>query len=198
MKKIFILLIIVLLGFSSCGGGQAGAPTQEAPVPDEADYAVVLTIPAVFFEEGENVFSFGGEGLSPGDDLKDYIADNDFIGAEWNSDGSLTIAMSIPRFETFKKDMIENTYRALNDIVEDDAFPFVLGFEATEEFKTVTMLVDRTGYGLSGANAAFLPVLVGLTVGMYRGFVGEDEYYTVIIADIATGERIEWIDFPID
>jgi len=193
-KTIAALIAFVLLALTACGGGQAEAPLPE---PDDDEYAVILTIPAVFFEEGENAFSFGGEGLRPGDDLEDYIKDNDFLEAAWNEDGSLTIAMSLARYDSFKADMVANTTRALSDIVGSDDFPFVLSFEATEEFKTVTMLVDRTGYKLGGTSAAFLPILVGTTVGMYRGFTGSDEFYTVVIADFATGERIEWIDFPL-
>jgi len=106
--------------------------------------------------------------------------------------------MSLQRFESFRNTMIENTNKALNDLVEDDDYPFVLGFEATPEFKNVTILVDRVGYGIGGIRAAYLPILIGMTVGMYRGFVGEDEFYTVVIADAKTGEKIEWIDFPIE
>jgi len=193
-KAIAILIAFAFLALTACGDGQAEAPLPE---PDDDEYAVVLTIPAVFFEEGETPFKFGSEGLSPGDDLEDYVKDNDFLEAAWNEDDSLTIAMSLARYDSFKADMVANTTRALSDIVESGDFPFVKSFEAAAEFKTVTMLVDRAGYKLGGASAAFLPILVGTTVGMYRGFVGDDEFYTVVIADFATGERIEWIDFPL-
>jgi len=193
-KAIIVLIAFAFLALTACGGGQAEAPLPE---PDDDEYAVVLTIPAVFFEEGETPFKFGSEGLKPGDDLEGYIKDNDFLEAAWNGDGSLTIAMSLDRYDLFKADMVENTTRALSDIVESGDFPYVLSFEATEEFNTVTMFVDRTGYKLGGASAEFLPILVGTTVGMYRGFTGGDEFYTVVIADFATGDRIEWIDFPL-
>ena len=196
-----MFLVCGVLAFTACGGGQAAPQGQGAEA--EAPNVVELTVPAVFFD-GDDGFDMGGGGLSPGggglkagDDLADYIRENDFIDAKWNGDGSLTIAMSLQRFETFKKDMVDNTTRALSDIVEDEAYPFVLGFEAAPEFKTVTMLVDRTGFELSGAGAGFLPILVGITVGMYRGFVGEDEFYTVVIADAKTGDTIEWLDFPV-
>jgi len=189
MKKILLLLpIICLFAFTSCGGGQPGS-AQAGSGAAEPLRAVELTIPAVFFEEDE--------GLTPGDDLTEYIRENDFNDAAWNADGSMTISMSLERFESFKESMIESTNMALSGIVKSAEYPFVLGYEATAEFKITTILVDRAGHSMGGMNAAFLPVFVGITVGMYRGFVGEDEYYSVIIADAETGKRIEGIDFPI-
>ena len=187
MKNTFLLLlVIVIFALSACGGGQAAAPA-----PEEPPLVVDLTVPAAYFESKD-------DGLQPGDDLADYIVENDFLDAHWNSDGSLTITMTLLRFESFKENMIKNTEQALVDLVDDDTFPFVLGFEATTEFKIVTILVDRAGFESGGAKSAFLPVLVGVTVGMYRGFVGEDEYYSVIIADAVTGEKIEGMNFPIE
>jgi len=195
MKKLLSVTIIILLSLTGCGGqpsASAGAAPEELPL------AVDLTIPAVFFEgsAGESIMSV--RGLKAGDDLEEYIEGNGFLDAHWNDDGSLTVTMSIPRFESFKKDMVDNTNRALNDLVEDDEYPFVLGFEATEEFQTTTIIVDRAAFENGGTPAAFLPIYVGVTIGMYRGFVGEDEFYSVMIVDSVTGDRIGGIDFPIE
>jgi len=199
-KKLLALMVALVLisALAACGGSKSDTSVPEGPATEEIPLAIELTIPAAFFEESGGDFIISGDGLKAGDDLSDYIRENEFIDAHWNDDGSLTVAMSLLRFESFKNDMIDNTSRALSDLVEDDEYPFVVGFEATEEFKIVTMLVDRTGYENGGMPAAFLPILVGVTVGMYRGFVGEDEYYSVIIADAETGEKIERIEFPLE
>ena len=194
MKKLLSVTIIILLALTACGCGA----TPKAPAPEELPLAVDLTIPAVFFEgsAGESVMSV--RGLKAGDELEEYIEGNGFLGAHWNDDGSLTVSMSLPRFESFKQDMVDNTNRALNDLIEDDEYPFVFGFEATEEFKTTTMIVDGEAFESGGTPAAFLPVYVGVIIGMYRGFVGEDEFHSVIIVDSVTGDKIVGIDFPIE
>jgi len=198
MKKMIVIVIVGLLfSLAGCGGGQGAASPAEGPsgpaAVDPDDYAVDLTIPAAFFEGDD-----GEDGLRPGDDLEDYIRENGFLDAHWDIGGSLTVTMTVQRFHVFKQTMIENTNLALSDLVEDEALPFVVGYEAAEEFKTVTILVDREGFEGGGMKADFLPMYVGVTVGMYRGFVGEDGFYSVIIADAATGVVIERLDFPLE
>ena len=121
MKKLLIIMVAVIVSFTACAsangsgdkseekdsmGVEAEASTAEIPQSAsigsvaESAYTIDLTLPAVIFG-----MATGEENLSPGIDLTDYLRRNNFTGARWNADHSLTVTMTKERYTQYKADM---------------------------------------------------------------------------------------------
>jgi predicted small lipoprotein YifL len=215
MKNYLILLLVVVLalGLVACGNKtEAEAPSanesateptsEETQTPDDPSGAVgaeespndvEITLPAVIFKN-ENELVKGG--LYFGDDLQDYIQENDFIDAKWNENGSLTITMTDERLEGYKAAKAQIVEDTIKIFIDGSYYPYVKSYESTPDFKTVTIYADKKEYKSNAISSAFIPINTGLAVGIYRQYVGEDDVYSIIISDADTGEQFAGRDYP--
>ena len=213
MKKLLIIFMVaVIVSFTACANaandgekkndiGVEAEATAENPQSAsigsvaEGSGTVDLTLPAVIFG-----MATGEENLSPGIDLTDYLRRNNFTGARWNADHSLTVTMTKERYTQYKADMSGAVEETLDGLL---TYPYVDMIEKAPDYKTVTIMVDCAIFEEDGIDSAddlmsyYQIPMVGSYINVYRMFVGLDNEYSITIEDSVSGRRLGRIVYPL-
>ena len=176
MKKFLCLLLSISMVVSlvACGtpsdSNAADPDTQTSDKGgsivevDENLLTVDLVIPATFFDEDMTTF-----------DLDAYAKENGFNSAKLNEDGSVSINMSKSRHKEMMSELRTSISESLNEMVGAEDSPYITAIEHSESFDSVDIIVDKAGYDDAGFTAAFLPLVVYISAGMYQVFDGTEE-----------------------
>lgn len=198
-KKVLLFLILVLvmnLTLVACGNKEeADKPNQEdesiESIDDEESEGITvdkslltvdITLPATLVGD---LSDFNEE---------EYIAENEGIKAvKINEDGSITLTMTKKKHGEIINEMKDEVEASLSELIESEDTPYIKGIKHTEDFREVKIIVDRDAY-----EDAFdlTPFTVGITVGMYQAYSGDEFYTKIIIEDVGTGEEIGSVIYP--
>lgn len=197
MKYIAVVLMASLIVLSGCApaasssepisSSLAQSEVQKSIEVDKNLLTVDITLPASMFED------FGGlDDL----DLEKYKAENGFINAVKNNDGSLTVTMTKSQHKEVMSEMAESVKNKFSELVADKDTPYLKSIAHTDDFKKITVRVERAGY----ENAFFdiTPFVIGFSVNMYQVFAGEEFKVEIVVCDDANGDEIETIIYPDD
>lgn len=198
-KKVLLFLILVLvmnLTLVACGNKEeADKPNQEdesiESIDDEESEGITvdkslltvdITLPATLVGD---LSDFNEE---------EYIAENEGIKAvKINKDGSITLTMTKKKHGEIINEMKDEVEASLSELIESEDTPYIKGIKYTKDFRKVKIIVDRDAY-----EDAFdlTPFTVGITVGMYQAYSGDEFYTKIIIEDVDTGEEIGSVIYP--
>ena len=201
MKKqiVFLLIMVLVMNLTLVGCGSKKEEVEEADkdetvletdeeestegiTVDKSLLSVDITLPSALIDD---VSDFNEE---------EYIAENEGIkAAKINEDGSVTLTMTKKKHEEIVSEMKEEVITSLSELTESEDTPYIKEVEYSKNFKEVKLSVDREAY-----EDAFdlTPLLVGILVGTYQVYAGEEFYTEVIIEDVATGVEINSIVYP--
>ena len=201
MRKeiVFLLILVLVMNLTLVGCGSKKEEVEEADkdetvletdeeesaegiTVDKSLLSVDITLPSTLIED---VSDFNEE---------EYIAENEGIkAAKINEDGSLTLTMTKKRHEENVSEMKEEVITSLSELTESEDTPYIKEVEYNKDFKQVMLSVDREAY-----EDAFdlTPLFVGILVGTYQAYAGEEFYTEVIIKDVDTGIEINSIVYP--
>ncbi len=201
MRKeiVFLLILVLVMNLTLVGCGSKKEEVEEADkdetvletdeeesaegiTVDKSLLSVDITLPSALIED---VSDFNEE---------EYIAENEGIkAAKINEDGSLTLTMTKKRHEEIVSEMKEEVITSLSELTESEDTPYIKEVEYNKDFKQVMLSVDREAY-----EDAFdlTPLFVGILVGTYQAYAGEEFYTEVIIKDVDTGIEINSIVYP--
>lgn len=201
MRKeiVFLLILVLVMNLTLVGCGSKKEEVEEADkdetvletdeeesaegiTVDKSLLSVDITLPSTLIED---VSDFNEE---------EYIAENEGIkAAKINEDGSLTLTMTKKRHEEIVSEMKEEVITSLSELTESEDTPYIKEVEYNKDFKEVMLSVDREAY-----EDAFdlTPLFVGILVGTYQAYAGEEFYTEVIIKDVDTGIEINSIVYP--
>lgn len=201
MRKeiVFLLILVLVMNLTLVGCGSKKEEVEEADkdetvletdeeesaegiTVDKSLLSVDITLPSTLIED---VSDFNEE---------EYIAENEGIkAAKINEDGSLTLTMTKKRHEEIVSEMKEEVITSLSELTESEDTPYIKEVEYNKDFKQVMLSVDREAY-----EDAFdlTPLFVGILVGTYQAYAGEEFYTEVIIKDVDTGIEINSIVYP--
>lgn len=198
-KKVLLFLILVLvmnLTLVACGNKEeADKPNQEdesiESIDDEESEGITvdkslltvdITLPATLVGD---LSDFNEE---------EYIAENEGVKAvKINEDGSITLTMTKKKHEEIVNEMKDEVEASLSELIESEDTPYIKGIKHNKDFREVKIIVDRDAY-----EDAFdlTPFAVGITVGMYQAYSGDEFYTKIIIEDVDTGEEIGSVIYP--
>lgn len=201
MRKeiVFLLILVLVMNLTLVGCGSKKEEVEKADkdetvlesdeeesaegiTVDKSLLSVDITLPSTLIED---VSDFNEE---------EYIAENEGIkAAKINEDGSLTLTMTKKKHEEIVSEMKEEVIASLSGLIESEDTPYIKEVEYNKDFKQVMLSVDREAY-----EDAFdlTPLFVGILVGTYQAYVGEEFYTEVIIKDVDTGVEINSIVYP--
>lgn len=201
MKKqiVFLLIMVLVMNLTLVGCGSKKEEVEEAGkdetvletdeeestegiTVDKSLLSVDITLPSALIDD---VSDFNEE---------EYIAENEGIkAAKINEDGSVTLTMTKKKHGEIVSEMKEEVTTSLSELTESEDTPYIKEVEYSKDFKEVKLSVDREAY-----EEAFdlTPLLVGILVGTYQVYAGEEFYTEVIIEDVATGVEINSIVYP--
>lgn len=201
MKKqiVFLLIMVLVMNLTLVGCGSKKEEVEEAGkdetvletdeeestegiTVDKSLLSVDITLPSALIDD---VSDFNEE---------EYIAENEGIkAAKINEDGSVTLTMTKKKHGEIVSEMKEEVTTSLSELTESEDTPYIKEVEYSKNFKEVKLSVDREAY-----EDAFdlTPLFVGILVGTYQVYAGEEFYTEVIIEDVATGVEINSIVYP--
>ena len=174
MKRLIamILSLSMILSLAACGGGK--------------NDQVEITLPASFFED-EDMSDF---------DAAAYAAENGFIDAKLNEDGSISIKMSKDKHEEMVADMAKTLETNFSDMIGSDEMPFIKDIRHSDSFDSVSLVVDKDTYDTYGFVAMFIPLTIYVQTSMYQILAGEETRCEISFVDAATNETIESVTYP--
>lgn len=201
MKKqiVFLLIMVLVMNLTLVGCGSKKEEVEEAGkdetvletdeeestegiTVDKSLLSVDITLPSALIDD---VSDFNEE---------EYIAENEGIkAAKINEDGSVTLTMTKKKHEEIVSEMKEEVTTSLSELTESEDTPYIKEVEYSKNFKEVKLSVDREAYE---DTFDLTPLLVGILVGTYQVYAGEEFYTEVIIEDVATGVEINSIVYP--
>ena len=173
MKKFTILaaLIILVLSMSSCGTSNSGKGSDSSSASSQATVDIVL--PASAFED-ETDF-----------DAESYAAEQGFTKAVKNADGSVTVTMTVTMHEDLLKSITDTIEDSFAKYIGAKDTPYVKSIKHTDDFKVVTISVDRIKYQAAPIDTT--PFTVGLTSMMYQTYAGTVQHVEINVCDADTG-----------
>jgi len=126
----------------------------------------------------------------------EYLAKNEGMkSAKLNDDGSITVTMTKKKHKEVMDEMKVSIDESFGDLIEAIETPYIKGIDYTDNYKEVTISVDKVAY----ENAFDMTsLIVGLSTSMYQTFLGEEIGTIIIFKDIATGEQIESVTYPVN
>ena len=207
MKQLLPVVLSLALLLSACGYPSAqnkspvstpeppeslssSEPARESSGSIEVDKGLLtfdITFPAFVVEE-----IFGSDEI----DLEAYKSENGISAAEQNPDGSITVTMTKKQHTELLGEIKSNAEESFSELIESDSTPYVKSIQHTDNFKTITVQVDRAGY--EEALFDLTPFIVGISGSMYQVFVGDEPHVEVVVYDAATGDVIQTSIFPDD
>lgn len=202
-KKIFavILAALICMSMSACGkstpkdntssdtASVSSSSSSESSEKIEVDsnlLSVEVTFPASYFENVENF------------NADTFASENGYEKATQNEDGSVTVTMTKAKHQELldsTKETIETTFQ---EIIQSADYPFVSDISHSDNFDTVTIKVDKTGYEQNQLVAAFLPLTVAVQPALYQVLDGKEAHVTVEILDDNSGDTLTSVTYPDD
>ena len=203
-RSLIVLLLVVAMLTCACGTTPSategsGAATHETTATnstpategssagietDEKLFTVEITLPASMFE-GEDMTTF---------DAKAYANENGFTSAKLNDDGSVTITMTKAKHNALLDEMKKSIEDAFAEFVNGESTPYIKEITHNDDFTTVTMKVDKAAYETA---FDFTPLAIALSVSVYQSFIETEYHVDVVVVDVATGETVKTISYPI-
>ena len=129
-------------------------------------------------------------------DADAYAKEEKFEKAVINQDGSITITMTQERYQELKDDIIQKTEKGFNDMIGSKDTPYIKNITHTDNFETITISVDKSGYTAAGVQASFVPYSVYLQAAIYQAFIGNTLHTEIQIVDAATGNVLKSASYP--
>ena len=182
MKKISLFLVFVLMLTSFVGCGDKVDTQTTAPSESETQ-ADVVTISV----------------------NKDLVADettflteiSEFEGITVSNDSNFyVLTMSQDTYVAFLKSKAQNVYDSFDEIVAKGGF--IEKIEYSENFRTVTVLVERNAFDSIGKDAQRLQLItIGAYAMSYQMFLTEGQKTTVVAVYSDTNEEAMVITLPI-
>lgn len=177
---------------------EEGEEIDEADIEGDATEEDVTEEEIILDEDGTSDEEFMEEDteafLSVGDDLTNFIQDNNISNATWNEDGSLTISMSEERFTAWKAEHEAILVELFSLMAEDSFLTYIDKIEPSEDFTQVKIFVDKVEYEEEVVDSSFLEL--GFAVMYFQAFTGVDPYVEIILVDKKTSEEFEKFVFP--
>ena len=185
MKKFFVLLLAFCMLLTSA----ACAPSDPAASDNNNTNNNLLTIeinlPASMFAD-EDMTTFDAEA---------YANEQGFTKASLNSDGSVTVTMTKSKYTELLNEMTDSLEATFAELIEAESTPYIKEITHNEDFSTVTVKVEREGY--ESALFEMTPLLIGMSVMVYQAFLDMEAICVINIVDIANGETINSVTYPI-
>jgi hypothetical protein len=162
-----------------------GTPTStEGGVKvDEGLFDVTITLPSSFFID-EDMSKL---------DLDAYSREQGFRRTVVNGDGSVSITMSRIKHNQMMAEMKASIDRTFDELVREKNTPYIEAISSTDGYSTVTVDVDKAGYG---AALDLTPVLVGISAMLYQQFAGTHPHCEIIIKDVDSGAILLSVTYP--
>lgn len=193
MKKLMsiILCFTIISGLGLTGCSQKGevkkTDTQTNNENVEVDkklLTVEITLPKELLEDVEN---FNEE---------EYLKENKGIkSAKLNEDKSLTVVMTKSKHDELVKEMKKGMEDTINELIESEEMAYIKDIKYSKDFKEINILVEKEAYENS---IDLTSLMLGISVGMYQAYSGE-EFETIInTKDADSGETISTETYPDD
>ncbi len=151
---------------------------------DDNLLTVSATLPAVVFRYND-MSDFNTD---------NYAAENKFIKAVRNNDGSLTITMTKARYKEALAEITASTEKSFSELVGAESTPYIKAVTHTDNYATVTVDVDKDGYDSYWSDVA--PFIIGISVISYQSFAGLNQHCELIVRRVDTKEKLESMIFP--
>lgn len=129
-------------------------------------------------------------GMTPGEIFEGY----EFKSAGMNQAGAFVAVMPRSAHEELMSDLQSNLMETLTELVVDDFTPYVRNVTANNNFRNVTVEVDREEY--ENALFEFTHIVIGMVVLMYQMLDGQDGQLTIEFRDFDGGALITTHTFP--
>lgn len=199
--SVFLAGTMILSALSGCGSKEPApteaaqqdatvastiAPTEQQSIDtDEGLLTVTITLPKSMFE-GEDTSNF---------DADAYVAENGFLHAEVNEDGSVSVTMTKKKHNEIMAELTANLEATFAEMVEGEDTPYIKEITHNDDFTEVTMAVIRADY----ENTIFemTPFVIGLSAMMYQAFLDVESHCEVLVVDYDTGDIINTASYPI-
>ena len=196
MKKAAVVGAVIILALSAagCGASRGGGSSSATPPPPPAGIPAGLEGQPNLADHGDSVSitfpaeMFEGVELSP-----EFIEVNDYIGAETNNDGTVTITMSkeLQRsfMAAFQSDVDYNIEYFTSEV------DYLKEITYTEDMRSMQMYVE--GY----TDDDLLPQLIYFfcyPFEQYQFMLGQNVYFVITVYDAKTGEVVSSLTYPDD
>ena len=182
MKKIslFLVLVLMLTSFVSCGDKPEVESTTQPVSETESDVVTISVNKELVADETTFLTEISEfEGITVSNDSNFYV-----------------LTMSQDTYIAFLKSKAQNVYDSFDEIVAKGGF--VEKIEYSENFRTVTVLVDRNAFDAIGKDAQRLQLItVGAYAMSYQMFLTEGQKTTVTAVYSDTNEDAMVITLPI-
>ncbi len=195
MKKLnFVALTLsACLLFSACGAKPDGGAEQEADALPEAGLQVdenLLTVDILFpasFYEDTDMSTFDPEA---------YAEENGFKKVVVNEDGTVLVTMSKAKHREIMDDLLRQIEESYAEIVRGEDTEYVAAIDHTDDFRKISIVVDREGFDNAGIAAAFLPLQLYVQSSMYQIFNGDEIYSEISFVDASTNKVMSSVVYP--
>ncbi|MBO5064737.1 MAG: hypothetical protein J6D06_01315 [Clostridia bacterium] len=182
MKKVSLVLALVLLltTFVGCGDKTEVESTTQTVSETAEDVVTISVNKSLVADETEfltDISEFEGVSVS-------------------NDDNFYVLTMSQDTYVAFLKIKAQLVYDSFNDIVEKGSF--VEKIEHGEDFRTIKVFVNRTGFDAIGKETQRLQLItIGAYAMSYQMFLTEGQKTTVTAVYSDTNEEAMLITLPI-
>lgn len=171
MKRLIALVLTMILALNIL---LVGCGTKEEDVE--------VTIPEVLAGDLSNF------------DEKEFLEGTEGVkSAKVTEDNSLIITMGKSRYDAMMKEMKEGLLHSFEEISKSPETAYIEDIDYSDDFKKVTLTVNKEDYE---AAFDFTHILVGVLVGTYQVYSGDEFHVEVVIEDGANGEEINSIIYP--
>ena len=122
------------------------------------------------------------------------LNDREFETTRFNQDGSFTGTLPRAEHEAIMAELRGNLPGTFNDLVGNPMMPHVRSVTGTDDFRNVTVEVDRLAYENSGFELAH--IVIGMAVLVYQMFGGQEGHVTMHFRDVDNGNLLSTYIFP--
>ncbi|GAB6087483.1 hypothetical protein [Alkaliphilus crotonatoxidans] len=123
-----------------------------------------------------------------------YINEHEGVeGAKINEDGTLTLTMTKAKHMELVEEMKQQLLDTLSDLKNSETTNYIKDIEYTEDFKEIKIIVEKAAYE---GTFDLTPFIVGISVGMFQVYTGEEYNTTITVQDEATEEVLYSAKYP--
>jgi uncharacterized lipoprotein NlpE involved in copper resistance len=191
MKKLFIIIMIVVLVVTLAGCGNKKDPNTASVKVDKSSQTVDVTLPAFYFEVGNYAMWGFFPAVSYGDDLTSFITDLGAMSANWNDNGSLTMTMTQKWYDEVLKEIAQRDRRTIDMYLSEDC---VYDIETSKDYATVTVWLDMSEQQPDYFEGELMNF--ASTFMMSQSFIGIKPHVEFTSIDVNTGDVIDTFTFP--
>lgn len=170
MKRVFSLLLILLLVLCGCGEEPIDdtPPQGEVDLPVEEETSNIVIPIGERADEGVKMTIYGGLLGNDSEVLSQTQIDNGFIDAVRNEDDSVTYTIAADRYDGFIADFRARAKRSIEMTAEDGNYASLIAVECTDDLSAIKLTVDEGLYSQSmDALAVFGTGLIAVTAQSY-------------------------------